>query len=170
MQIDQDSTLLEIAEQLAAIDDGGEDITPEQHAALGVLLREKVDRVVYFMRDVESRIDRHKLYAAEHFDARKSLEKSLAKFKDYLVHAMQTGGFEKLSGDEWQIGTRKSEEVVLHREPTAVDAEMWPELVRTKTTYEWNKVALKEFAKEGPLIDGVASIRINKNITTRVKK
>lgn len=169
-QIDQDSTLLELAEKLVEIDEGGVDITPEEHAALGVMVREKVDRVVYFMKDVESRIERHKAFETDHKEARKHLEKSLDKFKDYVAHAMQIGGFEKISGEEWQIGTRKSEEVVIQREATAADAEMFPELVRVKTTFEWNKTNLKEFTKGGQLIDGVAFIRINKNLTTKVKK
>lgn len=169
-QIDQDSTLLELAEKLALIDQGGEDISPEEHAALGVMVREKVDRVVYFLRDVESRIERHKAFEADHREARKSLEKATEKFKDYICHAMQIGGFEKISGEEFQIATRKSEEVVIQREPTPADAEMFPELVRVKTSYEWNKANLKEFCKGGTLIDGVAFIRINKNLTTKVKK
>lgn len=167
--IEDDSTLLELVEKLVAVD-GGAEISKEDHAKLGELLHSKVDRVVYFIKEIESRIERHKSYESDHKEARKHLEKSLDKFKDYITHTMKVGSFQKLTGDEFHIGTRKSEEIVIERDPTPTDAEMFPELVRSKTTYEWNKSILKDWLKNGNLIDGIAHVRVNQNLTTGVKK
>ena len=78
------------------------------------------------------RIQRHKDFENEHKASRQHLEQSLDRFKEYVVYTMQQGSFEKLAGDEFVFGTRKSEETILHRDPTAQDAEMLPEYVTTK--------------------------------------
>ena len=170
LQLNEDDSLLEIVEKLVAVDAGTAEISPDDHAKLGELLHSKVDRVVYFIKEIESRIERHKSYESDHKEARKHLEKSLDKFKDYITHTMKVGSFQKLTGDEFHIGTRKSEEIVIERDPTPTDAEMFPELVRSKITYEWNKSILKDWLKNGNLIDGIAHVRVNQNLTTGVKK
>jgi len=169
-EISLDNSLLDIVRELSLIDAGAKEITPEAMKQLGVVLREKTDRVVHFIKDCEARIQKHKDFEAEHKEARKHLEASLDRFKDYIVHTISTSGFEAIPGKEFVISTRKSEETVIFREPTAMDAEQWPELVRTKTTYEWNKQTLKDWQKRGENVLDVSGIRINYNVKIGVKK
>lgn len=169
IDLSTDSSLLEIVSHLQRIDQGIEEVTPEQHAALGEVIRTKVDRCVGFIKEIEERIARHKSYEDEHKDARKHLEAHLARFQEYIVYTMKTGQFEKLPGDEFMFGIRRSEETFVSREPTAEDAEQLPEFCKTKVSYQWDKTAIKAAIKADRLPVGIAGIKINNNLTVKVK-
>jgi hypothetical protein len=169
MEITTDNSLFEIVQELKLLDTGMKDASVETMAALGEVIRTKVDRCVLFMQDVEARIQRHKDFEAEHKAARQYLEGSLQRFNDYVVYTMQVGGFEKLAGEEFVFGTRRSEEIVPQRDATAGDAEMFPDLCKLKVSYQWDKAALKDAIKKGTLPDGMAGVKINHNLTRKVK-
>ena len=169
MEITTDNSLFEIALELTLVDSGAKELSPEDHARLGEVIRTKVDRCVAFIGDVESRIHRHKDYENEHKAARMHLEKSLEKFQDYVVYTMQEMGFDKLPGDEHQFSIRKSEETLVHRECSEADFNQLPEYVTKKTTYSWNKTAIKEALKSGRFPSDFAGIKINNNLNWKVK-
>lgn len=169
IDLSTDSSLLEIVSQLQKIDQGIEEVTPEQHAAIGEIIRTKVDRCVGFIKEIEERIARHKTFEDEHKDARKNLEAHLARFQEYVVYTMKAGQFEKLPGEEFVFSTRRSEETYVSREPTAEDANQLPEFCKTKVSYQWDKTAIKAALKADRLPVGIAGIKINNNLSWKVK-
>lgn len=170
MEITTDNSLFEIVQELNLIDAGAKEVAPEDHQRLGEVIRTKVDHCVLFMDDVAARIQRHKDLENEHKAARQHLEKSLDRFGEYVVYTMMQGGFEKLPGDEFVFGTRRSEETILHRDPIPADAEMFPEYVTVKTVYTWNKATVKDHLKSGKFPYDFAAIKINHNLTKGIKK
>lgn len=170
MQITDDNSLFEIAMELTLVDAGAKELSIEDHKRLGEVIRSKVDRCVLFIRDIESRIQRHKDFENEHKAARLHLEKSLENFNKYVVYTMQETGFEKLPGEQFQFSLGKSQETLVHRECTAADVEMLPEFAKAKITYAWDKIAIKAALKSGSFPADFAGLKINYNLNPGVKK
>lgn len=74
------------------------------------------------------------------------------KLRDIAHHAMQEAGLKNVSRPDFTITMSAGKApLVITRDPDGLDAEVFPDLVDEKTTYAWNKAALrKEMDGNGP--------------------
>ncbi len=86
--------------------------------------------------------------------------KSLERLEQYMLSMLKRSGEAKLTAGTFTVGTRMSNSVWL-------DADFNnPEYMRTKTTVEPDKVAIKDALKNGVIIPG-ASITTKENLAVR---
>lgn len=133
----------------SAIDEGLLTLTDEQHQMLTDQLRSKPDSLRYVVDELTDQAKRHRDYAREHMESARVAEAHAERLKNYLAWAMRRFGFEKLTGEQWQISLRKSERIDVVGEADETAAQHAPEFVRTKVSYEWNKAAIKDAVKSG---------------------
>jgi imidazolonepropionase-like amidohydrolase len=140
-------TLWQILDTLSAFDDGELELSEADIQSLHNQLRSKPDSIRYVIDDLDDQGKRHRVYAREHADKARAIENSIERLKKYVVSAMQNAGFEKMSGDEWQVSLLKSESVEIVGEPNEVVRSSYPDFVKTK--YEWSLSSVKDAIKAG---------------------
>lgn len=112
-------------------------------------LKDKVDAIYTVVERLQGESARLAVNADRFKTASKQIEKQAERLKDYVAWNMEQQGFEKLPGINWKIQLQKSVEVKAEREPVAEDALEFPDLVRRKISYSWDKTAIKEYWKKG---------------------
>ena len=131
---------------------------------LDVLLQEKSNNVIGYVRNIELTIQAIKTEEERNKSNRQTLENRLARFKEYLKECMKRSGITKIETPIGVIQIAKSPATV-----EVIDQEQVPdEFLRVKTSIEVDKTAIKKNFKEtGEVPDG---IRINTNNTSlRIK-
>jgi hypothetical protein len=83
-------TLVEILAGLAEIDNELVEFNPAEHKDLFELKGEKIDAIYECRKNLESRIELQKQLIDEHTAAKKALEGSLERLKQYCVFALQS--------------------------------------------------------------------------------
>lgn len=77
------------------------------------------------------------------------------RLRAYVATTMRDQSLQRIPGDKWAVRLRDAQpSLVVDREPTALDFEKWPNLVKQERFYVWNKPAVKEHLlmyKDGPL-------------------
>jgi hypothetical protein len=137
----------EILSVAVAIDEGLITPSDDDHRMLAEQLRAKPDGIRYVVDELTDQAKRHRDYAREHSEAARTAEARVEKLKAYVSWAMRHFGFEKLTGEQWQISLTRSESVDIAVTP---DENTWrnaPEFVRAK--FEWSLSAIKTSLKEG---------------------
>jgi hypothetical protein len=103
---------------------------------------QKVDNCALVKREMEDEAARLRGIAKEFTEAARASEKRQERFLAYVRRAMESQGYEKLPGTQYQLELRTGpEKLEIEREPTIDDYSDFPAFVRDR--YEWNKSAIK---------------------------
>ena len=128
---------------------------------LDVLLQEKSNNVIGYVRNIELTIQAIKTEEERNKSNRQTLENRLARFKEYLKECMERSGITKIETPIGVIQIAKSPATV-----EVIDQEQVPdEFLRVKTSIEVDKTAIKKNFKEtGEVPDGIRINTNNKNL------
>lgn len=69
--------------------------------------REKIDRCVIYLRELESQNEGINNLIKEFAKNKQSLESKISRYKSYLMHCLKCSGEEKLQGNAYKIKKRK---------------------------------------------------------------
>ncbi len=145
-----------------------EEITEEDknkiEAELTMLLQEKSQNIIGYLRNNELTIEAMKAEEKRISDVRKALENRNSKFKEYVKECMENNGITKIETGLGTISVAKSPVSVEIINEEAIPSEFKQEIVTVKI----DKMKIKENFKEtGEIPDGVNIITTNTNL--RVK-
>ena len=145
-----------------------EEITEEDknkiEAELAMLLQEKSQNIIGYLRNNELTIEAMKAEEKRISDVRKALENRNNKFKEYVKECMENNGITKIETGLGTISIAKSPVSVEIINEEAIPSEFKQEIVTVKI----DKMKIKENFKEtGEIPDGVNIITTNTNL--RVK-
>lgn len=145
-----------------------EEITEEDknkiEAELTMLLQEKSQNIIGYLRNNELTIEAMKAEEKRISDVRKALENRNSKFKEYVKECMENNGITKIETGLGTISIAKSPVSVEIINEEAIPSEFKQEIVTVKI----DKMKIKENFKEtGEIPDGVNIITTNTNL--RVK-
>lgn len=145
-----------------------EEITPEEkqqiEQELTVLLQQKSQNTIGYVRNIELTIEAMKNEEKRISEQRKTLEKQIERFKEYVKNCMEQNGFTKI---ETGLGT-----LSIAQNPISVEVinenEVPEEFKNEKITISVDKTAIKNHFKEtGEIPEGV---KINtQNTSLRIK-
>jgi hypothetical protein len=132
----------------------------------------KVDGCAQYLDSLDDEITRAKDYAKKFSDLAKQIEARKERFEGYLKHSIESNGFEKLTGDAFQMTIKKNPaSVIARREADAADSLNYPNLVTTKMTFAWDKKALKEGIESGDKVAlGLADLVHKTSLKVGIKK
>lgn len=124
-------------------------------------LVEKADNVAKYIKNEELEIQGIKEEEKRLKELRQAREKTLNRFKDYVLQSLIELDFVKVKTSIGNISIRKSKAIKID-----IDASELPkEFIRTNTTIDADKKALKDAIENGEKIDGVELVeRVNLNI------
>lgn len=124
-------------------------------------LVEKADNVAKYIKNEELEIQGIKEEEKRLKELRQSREKTLNRFKDYVLQSLIELDFVKVKTNIGNISIRKSKAIKVD-----IDTSELPrEFIRTKTTIDADKKALKEAIEKGEKINGVELVEnVNLNI------
>lgn len=145
-----------------------EEITEEDknkiEAELTMLLQEKSQNIIGYLRNNELTIEAMKAEEKRISDVRKALENRNSKFKEYVKECMENNGITKIETGLGTISIAKSPVSVEIINEEAIPSEFKQEIVTVKI----DKIKIKDNFKEtGEIPDGVNIITTNTNL--RVK-
>lgn len=138
-------TLRELTAALASADEdlAFGDFDPEQ--VVGEI-KEKVDAikaVLDRMEVVSGWLDEQ---AKPLLKQARTLGKNAERLHKYVAEQMRANGFDSLPGNVWKVRLKENQpSLIVEREPTALDFQKWPNLVKMQRYYEWDNAALKQF-------------------------
>jgi hypothetical protein len=132
----------------------------------------KVDGCAQYLDSLDDEIARAKDYAKKFSELAKQIEARKERFEGYLKHSIESNGFEKLTGDAFQMTIKKNPpSVITKREADAADSLNYPNLVTTKMTFAWDKKALKEGIESGDKVAlGLAELVQKTSLKVGIKK
>jgi hypothetical protein len=105
--------------------------------------------------------------AKEFIEAKAAAESNAMRLENLMLYAMNKNQFEKLSGNDFVVSIRKSQQVKANVEATQMTYLEHPELHRVK--YEFDKVAIKEALKAGFPVPFAEMVE-NQSLQFKVKK
>ena len=145
-----------------------EEITEEDknkiEAELTMLLQEKSQNIIGYLRNNELTIEAMKAEEKRISDVRKALENRNSKFKEYVKECMENNGITKIETGLGTISIAKSPVSVEIINEEAIPSEFKQEIVTVKI----DKIKIKDNFKEtGEIPDGVNIITTNTKL--RVK-
>lgn len=151
---------------LEAIVDNNEpdEVEEEAREILNIVkeqLIDKADNVAKYIKNEELEIQGIKEEEKRLKELRQTREKTLNRFKDYVLQSLIELDFVKVKTSIGNISIRKSKAIKVD-----IDTSELPrEFIRTKTTIDADKKALKEAIEKGEKINGVELVeRVNLNI------
>lgn len=161
--------LYEVAEAFAQIQDFLNNAeTDEEIVAIKEVLidyecqfEEKVENIVYLLKNMEADIDVLKSEEKRLNEKRKSLERKTESLKDYLFSAFMQTGTERIKYPQFTVSIRNNPESV-----NVTDITKIPQDYFVPQPPKLNKDGLKKAIKDGMEIDGVELVR-NKSIQIR---
>jgi hypothetical protein len=110
----------------------------------------KVDGCAQYLDSLDDEITRAKDYSKKFSELAKQIEARKERFEGYLKHSIESNGFEKLTGDAFQMTIKKNPaSVITKRECDGPDWLEYPQFVTSKVSYAWDKKALKEGIESG---------------------
>jgi len=157
-------TLRELLNRLRDIDD---DLLPEEFDPAEVVgdIKDKVDAIKWRLDSWAASakmIDEE--YIAQLRQKRDAILGKAERLKQYVQFQMVTNGFEKLPGEMFRVQVQNSPKSVETKELATPQMFLnYPEYVVQKTTYDWNKEALKEALNKGEVLT-FAEIKQGKHI------
>lgn len=124
-------------------------------------LIDKADNVAKYIKNEELEIQAIKEEEKRLKELRHAREKTLNKFKDYVLQSLIELDFVKVKTSIGNISIRKSKAIKVDID----SSELPKEFIITKTTIDSDKKALKEAIEKGEKINGVELVeRVNLNI------
>lgn len=129
--------------------------------------REKVDRCVMYLRDMEGRIENTQNLKDELQNSIVSYHSKISAYKNYLMLCLSASKLDKLQGDAFKIGARKGSASV-----RVLDENKIPiQFLKSKTVTDVDRKAISEELKNGRQVDGAelvygeSTISISKGAT-----
>lgn len=117
-------------------------------------LIDKADNVAKYIKNEELEIQGIKEEEKRLTELRQTREKTLNRFKDYVLQSLIELDFVKVKTSIGNISIRKSKAIKVD-----IDTSELPrEFIRTKTTIDADKKALKEAIENGESINGVSLV------------
>ena len=161
--------LYEVAEAFAQIQDflNNAETDDEIVAIKEVLVdyecqfEEKVENIVYLLKNFEADIDVLKAEEKRLNDKRKSLERKTESLKDYLFGAFMQTGTERIKYPQFTVAIRNNAESVNVKDVTKIPNDYF-----VPQPPKLNKAGLKKAIQSGVEIDGVELVR-NKSLQIR---
>ena len=161
--------LYEVAEAFAQIQDflNNAETDDEIVAIKEVLVdyecqfEEKVENIVYLLKNMEADIDVLKAEEKRLNDKRKSLERKVESLKDYLFGAFMQTGTERIKYPQFTVSIRNNAESVNVKDVTKIPNDYF-----VTQPPKLNKAGLKKAIQDGELIEGAELVR-NKSLQIR---
>jgi hypothetical protein len=129
--------------------------------------REKVDRCVMYLRDLEGQVTACENLVDEILASIKSYDSKIRAYKTYLSFCLSASGQDKLQGNAFKIGTRKGSASVLINDEKKIPFQF----LKTKTETTIDKKGIADLLKAGEKVDGAelvygeSTISISKGAT-----
>lgn len=161
-------TLQDYLRAIAYIEDDLVDITPEDLGMVFEGLREKVDAYKGITDYMMAQANTLKSKAKEFADRGKTLENQAKNIKKHMAFLMSQNDTLELLGDQYTVKILKSESIDTTQDPNEDLSLKYPELIRQKISYEWNKDKLKKVLREQTL--DFATIKNDTTVRFWVKK
>lgn len=133
-------------------------------------LKEKIDGYVELLQYMDERAEAIKAKAKKLQEQAKYLENSQRRIKEYIGFLLNSHETPELKGNFYKVKVRKHQKVVTVHEPTDELAGRYPELIRQKIEYQWDKTNLKEVLKNDPKALDFALLSETITIQARVNK
>lgn len=145
-----------------------EEMTPglkeELERELTVLLQEKSQNIIGYVRNMELTVDAMKTEEKRISEQRKGLENKIEKFKNYVKECMERNGFSKIDTGLGSLAIAKNPMSVEIENEDEIPSEFKQEIVTTKI----DKTAIKKHFKEtGEIIPG--TIIVDNKTSLRIK-
>lgn len=145
-----------------------EEMTPglkeELERELTVLLQEKSQNIIGYVRNMELTVDAMKTEEKRISEQRKGLENKIEKFKNYVKECMERNGFSKIDTGLGSLAIAKNPMSVEIENEDEIPSEFKQEIVTTKI----DKTAIKKHFKEtGEIIPG--TIIVDDKTSLRIK-
>lgn len=145
-----------------------EEMTPglkeELERELTVLLQEKSQNIIGYVRNMELTVDAIKTEEKRISEQRKGLENKIEKFKNYVKECMERNGFSKIDTGLGSLAIAKNPMSVEIENEDEIPSEFKQEIVTTKI----DKTAIKKHFKEtGEIIPG--TIIVDDKTSLRIK-
>lgn len=128
---------------------------------LTILLQQKSQNIIGYVRNIELTIDAMKNEEKRLSDKRKGLENNLTKFKQYVKDCMETNGIKKIETGLGNLSIAKSPISVEIINEDEIPSEYKAEIVTVKI--DKKKIA-DDFKSTGELINGVVIHADNTNL------
>jgi len=158
------TTLQEYLNLISDIEDGLIEITPEKLGIVFNGLKQKIDGYVELIEYMQERSVALKQRAQKIQEKAKSLENAEKRIRSYIAFLLDINETPELYGKTYKVGVRRSYQVEMKEKPTEENQAKYPELMRQKILYEWDKAQIKTILQSGPL--PIAELK--ENLTTRI--
>ena len=158
------TTLQEYLNLISDIEEGLIEITPEKLDIVFDGLKHKIDGYVELIEYMQERSNALKDRAKKIQEKAKALENAEKRIRAYIAFLLDVNEAPEIYGHNYKVGVRRSYQVVMKQEPTEENQAKYPELMRQKIIYEWDKSRIKEILKTGSL--PIAELK--ENLTTRI--
>jgi hypothetical protein len=145
-------------------------LLPEEIENLTLYLSQKVDACKYKVDEIRARAGLQLIYSNEHKEAADTLNREAERLEKRMVWAMQARGFEKIKGIKYSVRVNTSYETEISEKPFHATKVMFPEYVREKITYSWDKDAIKSDLEAGKCPLAAASITKNYRPVFKINK
>ncbi len=124
------------------------------------LLKERIDLKVdgckYYLDKLKAQIDLLDTYIKEYQQTKKTLQKNLQGFKDFLTFQMNAHSFDKLPGQKWKLSLTKRQSIKPKVEANSTVFLKYPDLV--KREFSWRKKEIDSAIKQGKDLSEIAEI------------
>jgi hypothetical protein len=143
-------TLPALLSRLHEAENGLAEYTAEDEQELLVLLKHKVDSYHHVVTAYEREIAWFDSKIKQATEIKKRLAATLTRIEEFAGRMFHENGILELNGVEY-MGKLKYSEFIETDTPTPDEEtrKLFPDLVRSKTTHDWNKVEIKSALKAG---------------------
>ena len=160
-------SLWQLQDALARIEElGEEDINLDE--VVGDI-RNKIDNIKQFIDMIEGEAARFKRYSDEFAKKAKAMSRVAERLEGYVLQSLEAHGTTFELGNLWTAKIKESKYVDMTSEPTANDAIALCDHGVVKTSYSWDKKALKPLLESGQL-EGIGKISVRKSLNFTVNK
>lgn len=140
------------------------ELKEELERELTVLLQEKSQNIIGYVRNIELTVDAMKTEEKRISEQRKGLENKIEKFKSYVKECMEKNGFSKIDTGLGSLAIAKNPMSVKIENEKEVPDKFKEEIITTKI----DKTAIKKHFKEtGEIIPG--AIIVDDKTSLRIK-
>jgi len=152
------------------LEDGLIELNPEELGIVFNGLKDKIDGYVELSQYMKDRASALKARGQALIQQAKYLENSEKRLKQYLAMLLQNNETPEINGTMWKVALTKSKKVIVEKEANEENAGIYPELMRQKVTYEWDKTAIKQRLRN--VCDSPSWLRLEEtySIKSRVNK
>jgi hypothetical protein len=160
-------SLWQLQDALARIEELGEDEINLDEVVGDI--RNKIDNIKMFIDTINAEASKFKTYADEFAKKAKTLTRVSERLEWYVLSSLEAHGTTFELGNLWTAKIKESKYVNMTTDPTATDAIALCEYDVVKTSYSWDKKALKPLLESGQF-EGKGKISVRKSLNFTVNK